>query len=238
MRHWIWTIVLIANLMACATKRNPAACCETPEECQRLGTTEAIFCNTGQCVNFTCVGDNTCDSPDDCISRECVNGLCSSSSGVPAFDVAYPDVWRRSLPDQIPFDLIVIATNSTALSMSSLQLKSISDDHPTANVRLIFQALSTMVPAHQAGGKIVQLAEPVLIGSGLVTETRADTNTSYVEWEVQDAPPGTYDITVNAVLTLDGIDVPLHFIVHMVAGPTIYLDPEQGTRAKLTRKVP
>jgi hypothetical protein len=59
--------------------------------------------------------------------------------------------------------------------------------------------------------------------------------TSYVDYEIQDAPAGTYDITTNAVFTLDNVDVPVQFVTHIVAGPVVYADPEQATRVKLTR---
>lgn len=239
------TLVLIAlsmivlSLAAC-TRRNPEVCCETSDECLQIGTTEPVLCETGACVNSSCVTDGTCNGPEDCDAPDvCANGVCTSpgpdAGGRPAFDVAYPSVWRRSVPDQLPFDLIVINTSTSPLSMSSLVLKSISDDHPTATVRFILAPLSTTVATQRAGGLIVPLAEPVLIGSGLVPETRVDTNTSYVDYEIVDPAPGTYDITADAILTLDGIDVPLHFVIHMVPGPTIYADPEQGTRASFSK---
>lgn len=69
MQNWIWGLILTACLSACyETTRNPEACCETIEECERLGTPEPVLCKVGQCVNFQCTEDTTCDSSDDCSS--------------------------------------------------------------------------------------------------------------------------------------------------------------------------
>lgn len=241
----LWTLIVILSICTPACeKRNPEVCCETEAECAALGSGDPRFCEGEDvCVAFKCVAPGTCDGPEDCLGAQFCNftssgGFCAlggMDGATPAFDIAYPNVWRRTVVDQLPFDLMVINTSDAPISMSSLAIKSISDNHPTATVRLVKMPAGTMVPPHKAGGFIVPLAEPILVGSGLVPEVRADTNSSYLEYEIIDAPVGTYDIVTDAIMTLDSSDFFLHFTIHMVEGQTIYADPEAGFRLSVSK---
>lgn len=238
--HWIFALSLMA---AACTKRNPAACCETAAECTALGNGTAVspvFCATGSCVGFTCVDNGSCDGPEDCQAPEsCDQMVCQQlvvdAPPPPAYDLAYPNVWRRSVVDELPFDLMIVNTTDHPIQMSSLILTSVTDDHPLATVRMKLGSLSSAVPVGMAGGSIVPIAEPLLIDSGLVTEPRADTMTSYLAYEIVDTPGGTYDIAADVGLELDGVAAQLHFVVHMVTGPTIFAQPELATRTVVVR---
>lgn len=80
-----------------------------------------------------------------------------------------------------------------------------------------------------------QVARPFLIDNGLVQETRTDVNSDYLSMELLDAPEGTYDINVQVVFGLDGVDAPMNMTIHVVPGPTIFVDPEAATRVSLFR---
>jgi hypothetical protein len=154
---------------------------------------------------------------------------------VAAFDVAYPSVWKFSIAGPIGISIMFINTSVNPFNTSTLEVRSIADDHPTAFVRLMVNPKLVFIPPGTAGGKIAPIAEPFLIDSGLVTEARSDTDSSYVEMELVDAPSGTYDIQVQAVVGLDGVDVPLSMTVHVVPGPIVFVDPEAATRATIFR---
>lgn len=237
-------IILVLVLLVGCTKRNPAACCETEAECARLGTTEIVTCDTGTCVNFACVDDGTCDvqDPDDCTAPEsCVDGVCMQlvvdappPPERPALDVAYPNEWRRSVSSTLPFDLIVIGSGTEPVPLSSMVIKSVDDDHPTATVRILLTPSDFTVAVGEAAGFIAPNAEPLL--APIVSETRVDTaEPGYLEWQILDAPSGTYDIATHLVLVIDGNDVVIDFVTHMVPGPTIFADPEAGKRLSVFR---
>ena len=232
-------IILLVAIAACS-KRNPEVCCETADECAVIGTQEVVACDVGACVAHECVDLGPCDGNEDCQSPEtCVVGICTAPSAPPdaamkpAFDVAYPNEWRFSVVDPVPLSIMFINTNTdeVPLSMSTLKVKSLEDDHPIAFVRIVTTPSAALIGPGLAGGKVSLVANPIFFGSGLVTEARTDESSSYGTIEIQDAPQGTYDILVTAVLQLSGLDVPLSMTVHMVTdGETIFAEPEAGTR--------
>lgn len=208
-------------------------------ECAAIGTNEVVACEVGVCVQHSCVDRGPCDGNEDCESPEvCVEGTCSGppdAALTPAFDAAYPNVWEFSVNDPIPFDLMIVNRGVSPLSMSTLQVRSLSDDHPTAFVRLTTTPSQADIQPSFAGGLISPIAEPVMIDSGLVTEQRTDTNSSYVTIDFVDAPDGTYDINVDAVLALDGLDIPIRFLVHRLPLPEVYANPKEAIRTEIAR---
>jgi hypothetical protein len=236
-------ILVFLVLVSACTKRNQEVCCETAQECAAINTTEVVVCSVGVCVDHTCVDPGPCDGNEDCVSpATCVDGTCQTplppdAALVPAFDVAYPNEWRFTVGSGQPIvlDLMFMNRGVSPLSMSTLNVRSLSDDHPIAFVRVVTTSSSADIPPGSAGGRILPIAEPIMIGSGLVPEPRTDTTSSYATVEFIDEPTGTYDITVDVLLTLDGLDVPLHMVMHMEPGPTIFADPEMGTRATVFR---
>ena len=234
-------ILTLLLLVAC-TKRNPEVCCETAEECAAINTTEIVACGIGVCVDHTCVDLGRCDGAEDCSNPEtCIDGLCTppavppDAPPVPAFDIAYPKEWRISVAEPIGGFVLFVNAGVTPISMSTLQLRSVADDHPTAFVRITPTSSAAMILPGVAGGNLTPLAEDVLVDTGIVTETRTDVGASYLSIELVDAPEGTYDIAVDVVLGLDGLDVPMGMTVHVLPGPTIFANPEVGTRTPIFR---
>ncbi len=234
-------LVAVITFMTACTRRNPEVCCETVAECAVVGTSELVACETGVCVANACVDEGRCDGDEDCNEPDhCADGVCKSAplvdaARVAAFDIAYPKEWRFSVFDEVSEFSVFINKGTSPLSMSSLELKSITDDHPTVLVRLVAHPSPAAIPPGLAGGQLTPIAKAVLVDSAIVTEARSNETTSYLSLQLVDAPDGTYDIAVDAVLALDGLDVPMQMLVHVVPGPTIYADPELGTRTSILR---
>ncbi len=120
--------------------------------------------------------------------------------------------------------------------MATLQVRQLTDDHPTALVRIVTTPSPADIAPGFAGGRVITDAEPIYFDSGLVSEPRTDQNSNYAQIEFIDAPQGSYDITLDAVFGLDGIDVPLHITIHRDPGPTIYGNPEAAVRTQLFKQ--
>lgn len=238
--RWILLLLVISG----CSKRNQEVCCETADECAAINTSEVVACRVGVCVEHECIDRGPCDGNEDCVSPEtCVEGECSppplppDAALKPAFDVVYPNVWRFNVTGQpFPLDLIVVNTGVSPLFMTTLQVKSLNDDHPTAFVRLTAfpTSASPPIPPGQAGGKILPNAESILLTPELLPELRTDTESIYAEFEIVDPPTGAYDIEASAILALDGIEFPVNMTIHMedLQGPVV-ADPEQGVRISL-----
>lgn len=85
--------------------------------------------------------------------------------GVLAFDVAYPAEWRFSVAGPVSGFVLVVNKRPNPLALSSFQVSSISDDHPTATVRITSPgAFGAMLPANNAGGALSMLSEQLLVG--------------------------------------------------------------------------
>jgi len=156
-------------------------------------------------------------------------------AAVRAFDIAYPSDWKFSVAGPVDGYLLVVNTGAVPLNMGGLQLVSISDDHPTANVRINAYPFETTVLPGQAGGFLTPLSKNVLVDSGLVPELRTDVNSNYLDIELVNAPAGTYDINVDLTLNLDNVAVPLSFVVHVVPGMVVFADPLIGKRSIIYR---
>lgn len=233
--------ITVLLLWACS-KRNESVCCETADECAAIATNEVVACDVGVCVGHECVDPGPCDGNEDCeLPQTCVAGVCESpppppdAPMKPAFDVVYPSEWRASVNDQIIFSMMFVNTDVRPLSMTTLQVRELADDHPTAFVRIVTTPSSASLPPGFAGGKLVPIAVPLFIDSGLVPEPRTDQDSEYATIEFVDAPQGTYDIAVDAMLGLDGIEVPLHITIHREPLPTISSQPEAVTRTEIFR---
>jgi hypothetical protein len=235
-----WILILVA-VSACS-KRNQAVCCETADECAAIGTSEVVACQIGVCVEHECIERGPCDGNEDCeLPQTCVSSECTSPPAPPdaplkpAFDIVYPNVWRFSVTIQpFPLDLIIVNTDVSPLSMTTLQVKSVADDHPTAFLRFVAAPSSADITPGFAGGKIIPNGVPIL--SGLIPEPRMDTESIYVQFEIVDAPKGTYDIKADAMLALDGTDFPVNLTIHMQDSQTVFADPEEGVRVPVFRE--
>lgn len=162
--------------------------------------------------------------------------LVACTDPVPAFDVVYPAEWQFSVSGPAEGFVMVVNTSQKPLSLATLQVKSVTDNHPTAEVRAVAPTAPTAVLSPgMAGGQLSGLARDLLVGTGLVAEPRTDTEGSYLSLELADAPPGTYDVTATVTLALDGRDVALPMTIHVVPGPTVFLDPSAGRRVQVYR---
>jgi hypothetical protein len=207
---------------ACLAGPSTSSWCAYPDSSCPSGFRYSDF-DVGDGVGGTCVDD---EGPKDA-------GI--DAPGVPAFDVAYPSEWRFSVAGPVSGYFLVINRGVTPLSMSSLQLKSIDDDHPTAFLRINANPLGTTIAPGQAGGSLTPLAKTVLVDSGLVTEARTDTDSDYLSIEIVNAPTGSYDINATLKLGLDNRDIMMPMILHILPGPTVYADPQVGKRTTIFR---
>jgi hypothetical protein len=154
----------------------------------------------------------------------------------PAFDIGYPPEWRFSVSGPISAYILIANTSNNALSLSTFEVQSITDDHPTAEVRVTSPSSHSeeVMPGTMAG-QLTGLSEDVLVDSGLFTETNLHSTIDFLTLEIQNAPDGTYDIHAELTVQLDGIDVDLPMTIHYVPGPVVYADPLIGARIQAFR---
>jgi hypothetical protein len=161
--------------------------------------------------------------------------LADAPPGPPAFDVAYPHEWKFSVAGPISGYVVIINTSDAPLSTSSLALKSITDDHPTAVVRVTVTEYDATIAVGKAGGLLSIMSRMILVDSGKVPEPRVETMSDYLTLEIGNAPEGTYDIQAMLTLSLDNVDIPMPMTIHMVPGPEVWANPLAGKRVMLTR---
>lgn len=147
----------------------------------------------------------------------------------PAFDVAYGSEWRFSVAGPAGGFVSIINRGTAPLSMSDLQVTSISDDHPTASIRIIPNVSDTTVGPGLAGGSLTPIAEGLI--DPLVDEPRTDVDSDYLSIELVNAPSGDYDIAALVTLELDGSTVDLPILAHVEPGPTVWIEPTAAARA-------
>lgn len=95
--------------------------------------------------------------------------------------------------------------------------------------------LGGFVSSGQAGGSLSGFTKALLVDTGLVSEPRVETSSDFLSLEVQNAPPGNYDISVNAVLALQTVPIPVSMTIHVVDTQVIYADPLVGKRTAIYR---
>ena len=233
---------------ACGARTNVE--CEQDSNCDLSGGGRCITATTGN--QWCAYPDSQCSSGfrfSDVSVGDGLEGACSDAAAtdagttdaptdaprVRAYDVAYPKEWKFSIAGPVSGYFLVINTAVTPLEMNSLVVKSLSDDHPTAVVRIMASAVATSVPPGAAGGMLSGLSKMLLVDSGLVTETRADINTDYLNIELVNAPDGTYDIHVDLKLGLDNADISMPMTIHVVPSGDIYADPVVAQRLTVYR---
>jgi len=221
--------VCLSVLVVGCKKPNPEVCCVTTEQCSEIGVSDFRLCSDG----LVCQ-DNRCISPaDGGVDGGFDAGI--DAPGVHVFDIAYPNEWRFSVAGPISGYFLAINTNNVALDMTTLELKSIDDDHPSAIVRVTVTPSPTVIEPATVGGALTPLSRQVLLDSGLVTEPRSDTASDYLTLEIENAPNGTYDINVDLIIAIDSIRIPMPMTIHMVPLTTVFADPLIGKRKAIYR---
>lgn len=210
------------------TKPNPEVCCTTLDQCSEIGVNDLRTCNDGLvCQDNRCVAasDGGVDATSDAVI----------DAGVRAFEVAYPDEWRFSVPGPISGYFLAINTSNADLDMNTLELKSLDDDHPTAIVRVTISPSTTLIPPGFVGGALSGLSTQILVNSGLVPESRYDTTSDYLTLAIENAPDAMYDVHVDLVIAIGGIRIPMPMTIHMLPSGSIYANPLAGTRVVVFR---
>ncbi|MBK7078178.1 MAG: hypothetical protein IPH44_38525 [Myxococcales bacterium] len=159
--------------------------------------------------------------------------IAACGEPTPAYDVVYAKEWKFSVAGPVDGFALVVNTGKAPLSLASLTVKSVTDDHATATVRITASPATSSLAPGTAGGKLSGLADTLF--APMAPEPRGDASTSYLAIEVADAPPGTYDINAKATIRLDGVDATLTMLIHVVPGPTVYADPIAAARVSLNR---
>lgn len=234
--------IFLLSVVAACSKRNQEVCCETADECAAIGTQEVVACSVGVCVEHECVdigscdGDEDCELPETCVQSECTPPPPPPDAALnPAFDVAYGGEWNSSINAEIPFSIVIINTDVRPLSMATLEVRQLNDDHPTAFIRFRATPSTASIPPGFAGGAINGDDQQELFDSGLITEEPTDTKSAYLTIEPVDAPDGIYDIAIDAKLALDGIEFPLQLTIHRVPFPPIRAEIEVAKRVSFFR---
>jgi hypothetical protein len=154
--------------------------------------------------------------------------------GTHVFDVAYPKEWKFSVEGPISGYFLIVNTSATPINSNTLELKSIDDDHPTAIVRVTVNPGTTQITQARASGSLSGLSQQLLVGSGLVTETRVDTTHDYLTLEIQNIPTANVDIAVALEISISGIRIAMPMTIHVVDKlPTVYADPMIGERKQV-----
>lgn len=158
---------------------------------------------------------------------------CGDKHSSGDIDIAYSSEWKFSVEGPVSGYVVIVNTTSAPVNLDTLQLTSVTDDNPTANVQIETQKLSgVQVAPGIAGGVLSPVSKNVLVDSGIITEPR-DANGDYLTIAVVNAPAGTYDIHASVEMSLEGKSAKLPLTIHMVPGPTIFAEPIAGTRVRL-----
>ena len=232
-------------LAACPGPRDPIEC---------IDDTSCGLAPGGHCLVNDGTGHQFCAYPDpgcpggmrwsDYDVEEPISGACVVPSldagidapGLPAYDIAYPSEWRMSVAGPTSGFIVIVNTGTAPLSLSTFQVVGLSDDHPTAVVRITTPgSFGETIPTDAAAGFLSGLSEQLLIGAGLVPEPWNLRTSNFLSLELINAPPGTYDIAVSLAVELDGRPAALPMTIHVVPGPTVYLDPLVGRRVTVYR---
>jgi formylglycine-generating enzyme required for sulfatase activity len=127
MRDFLPRLIALTSLFAAChlpTKKNPEVCCETPEECLRVGYEIEVPCKLGVCVGNLCVedrcdGDEDCTTPSVCQAGACVEpGIVDAPPAPPSDMLLVPaGPFGRGCnnsfescvePDEVPFAVVTL----------------------------------------------------------------------------------------------------------------------------------
>lgn len=225
-------VAVVACLSACPAASPPYIECADDTSCGlHVG---------GHCVANPATDHKFCAYPDaacaggfrwsDYDVEDSISGTCVAP--VPAFDVVYPTEWKINILDTpITGFLMVVNTSDHNLPLGSMELVSVTDDHPTTLVRITAAPSTASLGPGTAGGYLTPSTATLF--APLAAEPRQDIEGDYLRLEFIDAVPGTYDIAVTMTLRIDGVTVDLPMTIHIVpieAIPVVWMEPIAADR--------
>jgi hypothetical protein len=243
------SVVIVASLAASSCSADDFITCATSADCVqgRIGgvCTPSLASETQWCA----FPDPACPGSAERWGIESGDGLGGAcleasppdagvpdggpASGTPAFDVVYVDEWKQSYDVPMAGALVIINKAATPLDFQTLHVKYIDDDQPTV------AALATMtrppgeLALDEAAGALD--ASPKSVINPLLTEHIFDDMTDILKLNLAAAGNSAYDLKVDLVMQLDGIDVPLPITIHHVPGPATYGEPLHAIRVHAFR---
>jgi hypothetical protein len=205
-----------------------------PRGVVRSGLAAVIVVALGAC-KFPYPPPVESDAVDGTLLDASIDGS-TDAPPIPFFDVAYPSDWKFSVSGPTHGFVLIVNTGTAPLGLATFQVTSVSDDHPTAVARVTAPTTpGAILQPGNAGGALSEGAQSLLITSGVVPEAWSDRKSDLLSLELVNAPSGTYDVAVNLTIELENHDVPLPMTIHVVPGPTIYLDPILARRVRVYR---
>ena len=161
-----------------------------------------------------------------------VIALAACSSTDQTFDVAYASEWKFSVDGPVGGYMLVVNTSNAPLHLDTVQVVSVTDDHPVANVQIVAKPIQPVAIAPgKAVGMLTPLSKAVLVDSGFVQDSWQSTDAhDLLSIGLMNAPKGTYDIHATANLVVVGKPVSLAFTIHVVDDTTVFADPSTAAR--------
>jgi len=149
----------------------------------------------------------------------------------PVYDVAFPEEWKFSIEGPISGYLLIINTSPNPLDLSTFEIVSVVDDHPTLNTVITAPtAFNQQLGPGWAAGSLSGLSQDVLVDSGIVTEGNFYPDDNFLTLGFENMPAGTYDFTVTLTLAVEGHEVAMPMVIHHIDDAAIWADPQVGKR--------
>jgi len=246
--------VLASFLLGCGGNIN-AVPCEENSNCDLASGGQCLVASSGN--QWCAYPDGECEggyrysdqSVGDGLAGQCIGstqqdaGVDTDSSvdgppadaAIPAFDVVYGDPWRFSVDDATNDGWFILVSNGTLdADISTIQVTSLSDTHPTAIVRVLVPQNTGVVPHGTAGGKLFVDNDTQYLA--VIPETRTYTNLPLMRMTLLDSPDGEYDFNVSMMVSVNGIVFPLNFLVHRIpVDQGVYSAPDAPKRMTVYR---
>jgi hypothetical protein len=152
----------------------------------------------------------------------------SPDASVPAFEVVYGDDWRIAVEASNDGWFLLVANGNVDPDLSTIQVVSVSDTHPTAIVRIVASPVVGVMTHGKAAGKI--FVDNMAIYQAAIPEPRERTNEVLLTLNLLDAPAGDYVFSSHVDLKVNSIPFALDFNLHHVDSPITYFSPDVAKR--------